>query len=138
MHKVYTAGDDDCLRACVASLLEKPLESIPNFAVRSGHAWFEDLYIWCLRERIGMILIHPKDLLCSLFFNLLCIMVFSVPGMDDAHAVIGRCERVETKNNEWKSVTNIEHDPNKDGITLGTLEGMIFLVPDVPVHEANP
>jgi hypothetical protein len=50
----FGAGNGNCLLAAVASVLERPLEEIPDFNL-SGCGWFEDLYEWCLNEGIGLI-----------------------------------------------------------------------------------
>lgn len=43
MVPVFQAEDGDCLRACVASILELPLKSVPHFSRDYTVDWFEYL-----------------------------------------------------------------------------------------------
>jgi hypothetical protein len=142
-------GNGDCLLACVASVLERPLKSIPDFS-QSGCGWFEDLYEWCLNERIGLICLNPVDLNSSIVLNSWCIMIFTVDGCnccngkvpDENHAVVGRCKRLETSMPDaqevakWKWEAAIEFDPNPKGVIVGKLEHIIFLLPEQPLRAA--
>lgn len=132
MQSRFGRGNGNCLLACVASVLHRPLESIPDFAM-SGN-WFEDLYEWCRNENIGLICIHPKDLDHSIVLNSYCIMIFTVAGIaDENHAVIGRCRRIEDgipdaeDPSKWKWQANIIHDPNPLGVKVEQLEHLLFL-----------
>lgn len=134
-------GQGNCLLACVASILDRPLESIPDFTM-SGCGWFEDLYEWCLNEDIGVICLNPCDLDSSLFLNLWCILIWTVDGCnccdgkvpDENHAVIGRCNRIQSNNpdtqdvDKWKWEAIVKFDPNPKGVKLGKLEHAIFLI----------
>ena len=133
----YGKGHGNCLLACVASILHRPLESIPDFAM-SGCGWFEELYEWCLNEDIGVALIHPKDFEHSLFLNIHGIMIFTVAGMDDEdHAVIGKCVREENNRpdendkEKWRWHVEVVHDPNPRSPKVDKLEHLLFLVPKV-------
>ena len=139
----FCKGQGNCLLACVASILERPLESIPDFTM-SGCGWLEDLYEWCLNEDIGLLCVHPKDLDHSICLNSWCIMIFTVADCngcdvkvtDENHAVIGRCRRVERGNpdaidfGQWKWEATVEFDPNPNGVVLGNLEHILFLITD--------
>ena len=48
MQKVVSAGEGDCMSACLASILELPLDRVPNFYVGKGD-WFNQL--WKFLER---------------------------------------------------------------------------------------
>jgi len=130
----FGTSKGNCLLACVASLLHRPLDSIPDFAM-SG-SWFEDLYEWCLNEGIGLICVHPKDLEHSIILNTFCVMIFTVRGIDNEnHAVIGKCSReesplVELKDGmKWKWVCEPTFDPNPNVVSVENLEHLIFLIP---------
>jgi hypothetical protein len=130
----FEAGNGNCLLACVASVLERPIASIPDFNL-SGCGWFGEMYEWCTNEGIGLVLISPCDLESSLFYNLHAILLFSVPGFpDENHAIIGKCVRVASLqdeiNDKWKWKCVEHFDPNPRGVTVGELQHMIVLIPN--------
>ncbi|OGP67107.1 MAG: hypothetical protein A2031_07895 [Deltaproteobacteria bacterium RBG_19FT_COMBO_43_11] len=134
-------GNGNCLLACVASILERPIEGIPDFNL-SGTGWFGELYEWCLNERIGIICVHPKDLEHSLFLNSWCIAVFTTPdSIEETHAVIGKCRRIEENyieikdEDKWKWEATVEFDPNPKGVKLGKLEHIVFLLPNQQIRS---
>lgn len=95
MQTKFGRGQGNCLLAAVASILHRPLESIPDFSV-SGCGWFEDLYEWCLNENIGLLCSDPKDFEHSIFVNAHAIGIFRVVGSpNENHAVILKCQRQE-------------------------------------------
>lgn len=57
----------NCFSACVASLLEVPLESVPFF-MEAGDGWTEALVAWCEREGLRLDFSTefpaPPDTLC--------------------------------------------------------------------------
>lgn len=137
----FGKGQGNCLLACVASILDRSLESIPDFNL-SGCGWFEDLHEWCLNEEIGLLCVHPKDLDHSICLNAWCILIFTVAGCnccdgkvpDENHAVVGRCKRIEVgmpdaqEVDKWKWEATIEFDPNPKGVKLGDLKHILFLI----------
>ena len=50
---LFGYGQGDCLRTCIASILDKPLEDVPNFCVKDS--WFEDMVNWCYGEGVGVL-----------------------------------------------------------------------------------
>lgn len=129
----FGKGNGNCLLACVASLLHRPLESIPDFAM-SG-SWFEDLYEWCRNERIGLLCVNPQDFEHSIILNTHCIMIFTVQGIENEdHAIVGKCTREEHPDVEmqdgmkWRWVCEPIFDPNPIGVKVDKLEHLIFLV----------
>ncbi len=52
----YLSGGEipgDCVRACVCSILELPLEEVPHFVRWHGHEWAFALSYWCDKRGIG-------------------------------------------------------------------------------------
>jgi hypothetical protein len=117
-------GNGDCFLACVASVLERPLASVPDFGTEN---WFEKFYEWCLSQNIGLICLSPEDFTGAIALNLWCILICDVPGADEDHAVVGKCKRIFPDKWEWEAA--VEFDPNPMGVKLGTLKHAIFLVP---------
>lgn len=48
-------GAGNCLAACIASVLELPLEDVPNFAALSQEEWFTALQTWLRDRGLGII-----------------------------------------------------------------------------------
>lgn len=140
----FGVGNGNCLLACVASILERPIESIPDFN-EAGTGWFGEMYEWCLNEGIGLVLLNPCDLQSSLFFNLHAILIFDVPSVvpgiyeRENHAVVAKCVRLASPQDEandlWRWECTEHFDPNPKGVKVGELQHMIVLVPPVKSKE---
>lgn len=139
-------GNGNCLLACVASILHRPIEEIPDFSL-SGAGWYDELYEWCRNEEIGLIQIEPGSKEPIGLFHCYAICIFTVPGFDENHAVIGKCVRTELGNPDaldgltgwhWECVP--EFDPNPKGVNVGEMKHMIILVPPICTrfHEDEP
>lgn len=90
----YGKGNGNCLTACVASILDVPISSLPEFCVDGE--WFARLDEFC-REN-GFFLLywrHSRDLpiIC---LNSYLILLLSLQGENDLHAVVGKSS-VESK-----------------------------------------
>ncbi len=128
-------GNSNCLTACVASILERPLESIPEFGI--GVGWFDDLYDWCMNEGIGLLYFTDDNIKHhGLCLNAYCILAYSVKGHDDnlLHAVVGKTgldheERLADGDTKWFWKVEVTHDPNPHGVEIETLKYFIFLIP---------
>lgn len=92
----------NCLQACIASLLELPLEGVPNFMEAGDDAWWAEYSIWMIEEA-G---VQPLGL---------------TPGgwvPHGWHLIVGSSPR-----GDWDHVVvgfqgNIVHDPYPDGEPL--------------------
>jgi len=128
----------DCLRACVASILELPLEAVPNWlgdAYDAGtpKSWHTAMLEWLMDRGVNPVEINFKDLhdyrpLPGVF----CIASLPSKRFDGStHAVVGT----------WVSRGTytefvVAHDPNPgNGLYPSTTKPshIIFLVPAVPV-----
>lgn len=50
---IFGANPDNpgnCMQACVASILERPLDTVPNFVADVSDEWFQHMSEWLLRE----------------------------------------------------------------------------------------
>jgi hypothetical protein len=54
-----TPPDGDCVAACIASILELPLATVPNFVQRES-CW-EDWNEWLIRRGLYLVSFSPKD-----------------------------------------------------------------------------
>ena len=100
----FGLGSGNCFAACVASLMDLPLDAVPNFSVADEDWWFKS-YIGWVAERgfqgMGARLPEEADRLPPTGYY--CILGIQSPNFPGAlHAVIG--ERTE---GGWKIV----HDP---------------------------
>jgi hypothetical protein len=116
--KVFDAGKGDCWRACIASVLELDVDSVPNFVGDSDHSKgiiAEDLAKKWLAER-GLFIIEvflydrEWDLAIHWHYLLNSFCIMSVPSQrfpGGSHAVVGQFVR-ESGGTELRIV----HDPN--------------------------
>ena len=99
----------DCLQACIASILEKPMDSVPNFMLFGNEHYWEALYLYIVSIGFGGIAYVdglPKNgdfYIVSLDFG---------DNFDYSHCVI-------YKNGE------IVHDPHPKGTQEGDLDKII-------------
>lgn len=70
----YLAGGEipgDCVRACVCSILELPIEQVPHFVRWAGQDWANALVEWCEKHEIfadwhnGVSSDHVPYMLCG-------------------------------------------------------------------------
>lgn len=81
----------DCFRACVASILERPVESIPNYTVQSQN----DEEFWALNNKWAKmfgyqyVTIYLKESDRHIIKDILCIAAAKSPRREDQyHAVL--------------------------------------------------
>lgn len=104
-------GRGNCLAACVASVLELPIEDVPNFrlAVNQWVAlqeWLAGRGLFAIRFRLG-----PDDdgFLPMPVPEVDCILVGDSPRNPVLHSVVGRASGYELA---------VAHDPHPDGTGL--------------------
>jgi hypothetical protein len=128
----FGAGNGNCLLAAVASVLERPLEEIPDFNL-SGCGWFEDLYEWCLNEGIGLIKLNPSQQSEVAVFGCYGVVSVKVHGHDELHAVVAEFERGPNQEHPdglrwtWEAVHRF--DPNPNRLALGEADCILIFVP---------
>ena len=112
----------DCLRACVASLLDLPAESVPHFL----QAAFKD-------RRMDEVLIYIADFLKPLGLGYLAInmptrgLVHAWPWYDCYHIMTGPTER-GTHHAVVGYDGEMVHDPHPSRAGLLSCDGLVFLV----------
>lgn len=122
-------GEGDCLRACVASILERELDDIPELMPSNDRTQTKRLREWLLNQRYDMV--HVLFTGCydehSALFDAMtipCIIGgWSPRESKRAHAVVGTCERGKFK---------IIHDPHpSDAGIVGHPIDLMWFVPRV-------
>jgi hypothetical protein len=127
----YLKHKGNCLTACVASILDVPISSLPEFCVDGE--WFERLESFC-REN-GFFLLYWRHsesvpIFCSSAY---VILLLSLQGEEDLHCVVAKTcvdskdpvtdEEIEcgaalaedAGGVRWGWRSEIVHDPNKRG-----------------------
>lgn len=144
--KVVDAGKGDCWAACIASILELPLEEVPNFVGLSDHSkgiLAEDLVKKWLKER-GLFLLEiflwgnseKKNKSWDLVLNWShldnCYCILSVPSQrfpKGTHAVVGQFAKV---NKSTELI--VAHDPNANNVPYTEINPsrIQFIIPFAP------
>lgn len=109
--------DGNCLQACVASIMEVPLESVPHFCLLAegegeSRDWFQIFSDWCVEQEVGMIFIPAVYPVC--IANVYAIASFDVKGSNIPHAVVVRCHYDAKRTGEGHAAWwyEIVHDPD--------------------------
>lgn len=132
----FTPGEGDCLLAAIASVLHRPLGSIPNFMESGDGLWFDDLYNWCKKEGIGLIYMSLEHFERSLMVNFHAVLVYEVIGHEQGehHACVGQAvleQRMRIpEGTAWRWRFDLVHNPNPQMTeTLGEILYAIILIP---------
>jgi hypothetical protein len=106
-------GKGDCLRACVASIFEFPVEDMPNFWNHTQDVieFWEMINEWT-RKNLGMACfpIEVKKGHEFMLKDVICIAVDKRPGYNEEHAVVW-CNKMIHDPHPVK--IGIEKDPNR-------------------------
>lgn len=127
-------GGGNCLSACVASLLELPIEQVPDFNASSGY-WFRDLVDWCADRDVGVIYMDQGTSLKGIYSKVLCIEVWTVKGIEERHAIVSKRDLVTKeglKQWQWRRVR--VHDPKGKPSALFELQYVLILLPGVEIE----
>lgn len=126
VYQTITGGkNSDCVRACIASLLELDIDEIPNF-IEADIEWEFELRQW-LRKNYNCSLVSASflqhDVFCEMMQNCLCLTIGKTPAGED-HAVITK-------------YGTIIHDPNPKEVGLQGYYsdwGFYLFVPNDPIQ----
>lgn len=129
----HGAGIGNCMAACIASILECDVESVPNFCAR-WHYWQAAMNDW-LRGYFGLSLVTiswpPSEMLTAFPRGGYVILSGKSPRFDCSHAVVGRI-RLE----DGQAV--VVHDPHPSGDGLETIKECDYFVQLWPGHMRTP
>jgi hypothetical protein len=129
---IFGEGKGNCFATCVASILDLPLEDVPNFACSPSEEWFGEFFNWLKARGYSVVyLYHPeagdvtkvddKVPFSEAFFTpYLYIATGKSPRGDFLHSVVGQYDKVV-------------HDPHPDnrGI-IGPARDYLVIVPLEP------
>jgi len=126
--EILKAGSGDCFSACLASLLELSLESVPKFRRDAGESgcMYQLAENW-LKQRFAISLLTVQaDLLITAFQGTPCIAAGVSPNNPSGHhAVVGEIDCLGN--------FTMTHDPNPSGKGIvGEPINLYFLVPMNP------
>jgi len=103
----FTPTGGNCFQACLASLLEKPLEDVPHFMMKFDtypqdmDKWLKDQGLWYIDARVD-----GTEGCITLPSHMLCIVSGQSPRFPEVqHAVIGRTR----ESGSW--MVDYIHDP---------------------------
>lgn len=126
MQTTFGEEEGNCMSACVASLLELPIEEVPSFL--SKERWELDLNIWLAPRNLFFLEIRWRPFPAPAK-PLLCTASGKSPRGDFDHCIVGQIEMTE----EGDKVQLIKlHDPHPDDTGLETLTHAGFFVPIDP------
>lgn len=107
---IITKKDGDCTRACIASLLELPIDAVPHF-MRFGNKWFEVLRYFLLSlgyDCYGTGFPHSHKIKEYTIKGFVIGTVNSKTFKDITHSVIinskGLCIHDPNPNKAWKGI----------------------------------
>lgn len=141
MKKTYMTkfgdGEGNCLTACIASLLERNIEELPNFS-SFGKGWhaktvtilkqygYDSIYVFA--DTLKTI---PNPPIVS---ECLCIAIFDT-GTHEDHAVIARWSAIYQKtSNTWDYSVDEVFDPHPHrGFELVQLRGLFLIFHSIEV-----
>ena len=125
---VFKEGLGDCVRACVASIFEFPIEEMPNFweQTQDGATFWRLQNEWLSRERgFRLVPLALNPGYEYLLDGMLCIAVGNTVRSSEVHAVV------------WKD--GLVHDPHpaRTGLS-GEPEIYVFLIATQDPMAAQP
>ncbi len=136
----FEKGSGDCVRACIASILELEIDDVPNFtemAKTEGEMW-EAFAEWLAKRRYAMLFIYDlKNLFFVIDEGYVMYGIGGVPSQNIKgcdHAVVVKGYR---KGKE--SELEIVHDPNpnNDPYDREALKDTQWLIPIQSIEEVS-
>lgn len=104
-----------CLQACVASILELPLESVPNFSTH-GPRWFRELVRWCEQKELHAVVVSTTSLVSNVYPHNLYWIAIGDSVRKHRHSVV--CQS-----------NVVVHDPHPSRAGLLNLEDALIVMP---------
>jgi len=123
---LFGDGKGNCFAACVASILELPIEEVPNFCEGWDQEWFTGFLDWLATREFSAVELwvtsdwkpNPRQV---------CILSGKSPRGDFDHAVVG----------EWTGEEfRVTHDPHpsRNGLKGKILQAAYFIPLDPARH----
>ena len=113
----------NCFTACVASILELPIEAVPNWFALYGEQWRDHAEYWLNEHGYALVSIRETalDMLRCLSKGPLVIITGTSPRGAFRHAVVGKLIACGT-------ALQFIHDPHPDGTFLAEGSRTIYLL----------
>jgi hypothetical protein len=126
---IFGDGKGNCFATCLASLLEVPVESVPNFHADYPSTWWTETQKWLYARgfvAIEVFLRSDGHKVVDWAPAVSCILTGKSPRGDFLHCVVGR---TDPDNGGFAMV----HDPHPDDTFIdGKPTRVLFLVPTMP------
>lgn len=124
-----TPHEGNCLQAAIASLLELPIEEVPDFRQipdEQTGGWFNAVVNWAYYRNLGTVHFYFTDDTVPTVSGVRAIAVGSTKRgtSNDDHAIV---VNLETKGNEL--LVSHEHDPHASNAMLDKVHYCFFFVP---------
>lgn len=125
----FGKGNGNCLQAAVASVLDLPLDAIPNFSDAEGD-WFVHITRWASEQGIGVIYAPTKGEQFYLAVNSYAVGVWSIGDSEERHAVVMRFDSSQIDGDRWQWEADVVHNPNPATTQLlSEFEEVLFFIP---------
>jgi len=109
----YGKHTGNCLTACVASVLDVPIESVPEFC--TDGEWFANLVAFCKENGFFLVYWKQNDPMPIIAIGLYIILLLNLEGVEDLHAVVAKTRAVKGEDPVWLWHSDVVHDPNEHG-----------------------
>ncbi len=118
---VYGAVLNNSLTACVASVLDLPIDALPEFC--ADDEWFARLHQFCVENGFSLLYWKHSETLPVLCLNCYVIVLLTLDGTPGFHAVVAKATvKAKTKQASgdihWSWQAEIVHDPSRRGTPL--------------------
>lgn len=107
----YGVGNGNCLDACIASLLEVDIDSVPNLS-DTDKAWHEKTRDFLQSSGFGCLWVAEPFLKEVIITSSLCIAVMRTDS-EESHAIVGRWRAWKDSEDTWRYEVTEEFDPNE-------------------------
>lgn len=107
----------NCFQACVASVLELPIDDVPHFVVEPGN-WFSNFERWARRRGYWIAMVSGSE----------AIAAFA------GYAIVNGLSPRDTQHSVVYNGEELAHDPNPVGGGLAKVESWYYFVPLDPAQ----
>lgn len=122
----YGIGKGNCLDACIASLLEISIESVPNLS-DSDKEWHEKTRDFLRDAGFSCLWVHEQGLSQVIITNALCIAILKTDTAE-LHAKVGRWKSWKNYEGTYAYIVEEEFDPNEHKTyECGELVGVLLI-----------
>lgn len=132
---IFERGKGNCLSACLASVLELPIEEVPSFCNEGEEgSWLLRMGAWLRTHGLGFVNVPWNSEMGALPFNCHPIVMGTTTRSEEHHAVVGCVEIGNTEPTEVDGISRTAWriiylwDPHPSGNGLDEIESLLFIV----------